>query len=127
MKKIYGILGLTILFCSLGLKLYIDHIESEYNYANIVGKPDVPQIDESEYEKSGEGIPGYPINVEIKDHSYDKKYLYSDGYDFDSAASACAENFKEYGTQENISCDVLYENGEAIGFEFRYTGDQTTN
>ena len=81
-----------------------------------------PATEEEKKEINEAGVTPIPEEeaVKVTDDSQNEKFLYADGYEYDTAQKACYQKQLK-SPQSHTSCDVLYdENGEEIGVEFKY-------
>lgn len=81
-----------------------------------------PATEEEQKEINEAGVTPIPEEeaVKVTDDSQNEKFLYADGYEYDTAQKACYQK-QTKSPQSHTSCDVLYdENGEEIGVEFKY-------
>lgn len=81
-----------------------------------------PATEEEQKEINEAGVTPIPEeeSTKITDDSQNEKFLYADGYEYDTAQKACYQK-QTKSPQSHTACDVLYdENGDEIGVEFKF-------
>ena len=127
MKNILKIAGsLLLVFVALFISDYMNN--ESYDYSKVVKAPVIPDKIEIEESQDNQNFPDI-YNIDITDHTYDQKYMVSDDYSLADASIDCKKKYLDYGHQSDTECRVLYddETNEMNGYEFRYTGNQTTD
>lgn len=81
-----------------------------------------PATEEEQKEINEAGVTPIPEeeSTKITNDSQNEKFLYADGYEYDTAQKACYQK-QTKSPQSHTACDVLYdENGDEIGVEFKF-------
>lgn len=126
MNKLKGIFVIVLVILSFYHITSAKH--NSYDYSNSVNKPSLPkELNIDQIIMDNLKSVTYEKGISVTDHSYDKQFLYSDGYTSDEAYSACITYMSSLGIKNNSTCKYAYnpaDETEIIGFEYKYIGDQ---
>lgn len=126
MNKIKVIVLVFLLVICINFKF--NKRDDSYDYSGGVNKPVLP--DDLQVEKmvlDNINKITYEDGILVTDHSYDKQFLYSEGYTSDEAYNECLKYMSNIGFGNNSTCQYAYnpnDETEIIGFEYKYIGDK---